>query len=289
MLIPRYWSRAEAESVTPEGDQVPLAAWGSSMDSPAEADELARANLQRIVSRIRRGEGFPDHYGYGERLLREEILQEFSENGAQPSAVITRNSYGVLVLNTARVAFIDVDLPARPEGISLVERLARWLLRRVVPPAADPAAAACERLDQWLAQRPERGVRVYRTRSGLRYLLTHATYSPDDPEIEAAMQYLGADPQYRRLCRVQKSFRARLTPKPWRCDLEGPPYRFPWTDPRQEQAVRAWQEKYERATQGFATCCFVQSMGNDEIHADVDPIIRLHDAYTRALAQMSLA
>lgn len=36
----------------------------------------------------------------------------------------------------------------------------------------------------------------------------------------------GSDPLYIRLCRLQESFRARLTPQPWRCRLQSLPVRF---------------------------------------------------------------
>jgi hypothetical protein len=35
------------------------------------------------------------------------------------------------------------------------------------------------------------------------------------------MRFLRADPDYVRLCAVQECYRARLTPKPWRCG-DGP-------------------------------------------------------------------
>lgn len=81
MLIPRHWYRFDSE-----------------------AQRLAAEAVERIAARIRRGEGFPERYAYGERPLREEIVQELPSAGAgEPDAAITRNSYGALVLNTGHV------------------------------------------------------------------------------------------------------------------------------------------------------------------------------------------
>jgi hypothetical protein len=104
----------------------------------------------------------------------------------------------------------------------------------------DPAASPMRRLHEWIERHPAWGVRVYRTRSGLRYLVTHAPYSPEDPNIKAAMEFLGADPQYRNLCKAQKSFRARLTPKPWRVGLTAPHLEFPRTTQDKERAAAEW-------------------------------------------------
>ena len=71
------------------------------------------------------------------------------------------------------------------------------------------------------------------------------------------------NPLYRRLCRTQKWFRARLTPKPWRCGFENPPCRWPWPDGRAEARYKDWETRYKKAcrdTRGFSDstpspCC----------------------------------
>jgi hypothetical protein len=157
------------------------------------------------------------------------------------------------------------------------------------PPPADPQAAAIARLRQWVAQHPEWRVRVYRTHSGLRYLVTHAPFSPTDPDAQAAMQALGADPQYVKLCAVQKSFRARLTPKPWRIGMDSPPVTFPYESPDEEGRMRQWEVKYQNASQGRATAQFVEEMGGGGEHPDITAIRILHDEQTRATSGLPLA
>ena len=47
-----------------------------------------------------------DRYSYGDRPVREEIVQTLSRD-----AVVTRNAYGALVLNAARAMGIEVLAP----------------------------------------------------------------------------------------------------------------------------------------------------------------------------------
>lgn len=289
MKLARHWSRVASEAVTPAGKRVPFALWRGSSESFAQAEALARDSAERIATRIRRGEGFPERYSYGDRPLREEIVREFAraEDG-ELEAALTRNVYGALILNTARICFVDVDLPS-PQSHGPVRRALDWLLRRPSAPAPDPTAAPLNRLREWVAAHPGSGVRVYRTRSGLRYLVTHAFFAPASEETEAMMRFLGADPQYVRLCRVQNSFRARLSPKPWRCRLATPPSRFPWASPEAERSMRAWETEYARVSEGFATCSLLDVLGSPHAHPVIDPFVRLHDLHTRATSSLPLA
>ena len=329
MLIPRYWSRAESTATTPAGKFVRFHVWRGSRTSPAEAQALADEAVGRIADRIRAGAGFPERYAYGDRPLREEVVGEVpgTQAAGEPDAAITRNSYGALVLNAAQVFFIDVDVQGndrpQPSGSAastgiptdpiaaareLVDALplpggVKSILGGLFgskparpaaptpPPAApaDPASAATDRLRRWIASHPDWRVRVYRTHSGLRYLVTHALFTPTDPEAQAAMSALGSDPQYIRLCQVQKSFRARLTPKPWRIGMENPPVNFPYDDGGEEAAMRAWEARYEAAAQGRATCRFVEEMGGGAEHPQVTPLRTLHDERTRATSGLPLA
>lgn len=157
------------------------------------------------------------------------------------------------------------------------------------PPPPDSQGAALARLREWTAARPEWRVRVYRTHSGLRYLVTHAPFAPTDPDARAAMTALGADPQYIKLCAVQKSFRARLTPKPWRIGMDTPPVRFPYESPLEEQEMRKWETAYDRASEGRATAQFIEEMGGGTEHPDITPLRELHDEHTRATSGLPLA
>src|SRR5262245_58811561 len=98
--------------------------------------------------------------------------------------------------------------------------------------------------------------RVYRTHSGCRVICTSATMPWKEMGwlAERFMRFLRGDPNYIELCRVQKCYRARLTPKPWRDNGE------PAHVCRLEQ---------------------VQFLGgSDEVHPDLKEQLRLHDDLT---------
>jgi len=327
MLIPRFWSRVSSQAVRPDGTQVRFHVWRGSRTTPAEAQALAQEAVARMAERIQRGAGFPEKYSYGDRPLREEVVREIVGAGTEddPDAALTRNSYGALVLNAARAFFIDVDVPgSEPRETSqgqphsaphpaqslwgLVDSLPLpGGLRSIVdqfrpapgsgssaPPSApaapaDPASRAVEQLRRFVGGRPGWRVRVYRTYAGLRYLVTHAPFSPTDAETQAVLAAVGADAQYIRLCQVQKSFRARLTPKPWRIGIPNPPATFPYEGPDQERAMRAWESRYDQASAGRAACRFVEEIGTGAEHPDLAPIRALHDEHTRATSGLPLA
>lgn len=164
------------------------------------------------------------------------------------------------------------------------------------PPAAAPTAPAdaatgpaLDRLRRFVAARPEWRVRVYRTYAGLRYLATHAPFEPTSADVQQTLAALGADPQYIRLCQVQKSFRARLTPKPWRIGMPNPPVRFPFDGPADERAMRDWEARYDAASAGRATCRFLEEIGSGAEHPAIAPLRALHDEQTHATAGLPLA
>jgi hypothetical protein len=131
-------------------------------------------------------------------------------------------------------------------------------------------------------------VRVYRTAAGFRLLATGRTYDPGSSEAESVMRVVGADPSFVQLCKVQDSFRARLTPKPWRIGQSAPPGDFP-REGRQQQAFDEWLRRYDRAAASSATCRFIESIGGDSVHPDVTPILALHDEQTKATTTLPLA
>jgi hypothetical protein len=74
----------------------------------------------------------------------------------------------------------------------------------------------------WEASFAEESYRVYRTHSGCRVVCTSRRFprTQDNYPADRLMRFLRADRHYMELCQAQKCYRARLTPKPWRCDGE---------------------------------------------------------------------
>ncbi len=102
------------------------------------------------------------------------------------------------------------------------------------------------------------------------------------------MQYVGADPAFIKLCRAQRSFRARLTPKPWRIGQSQPPIQFPRETPRDEERFHRWLSGYESASADWATCRLLEA-GINNVHEKIQPLLTLHDESTKATTALPLA
>jgi hypothetical protein len=283
MNIPRYWARATAEvrSRRAGARHLDLAAWGWSSTGRAEAEQRAQQRLASLVQRVEQGQELPRGYAYGDRPLREEIVLEHRDGAGQVTAILSRNGYGALVLNTANTLFIDVDLPPAP-STGVLSRL----FGRARPPG--PEDAALPRLRDALRASGGR-FRIYRTAAGFRVLGTDRTYDPRAETTQALMQSAGADPAFVHLCRLQECFRARLTPKPWRCGLRLPPGTHPRENASEQTEFARWVADYEQASRGRATCKFIETVAGDTIAPALQPLVERHDELTRADAGLPLA
>jgi hypothetical protein len=276
MKFPLYWQLVRT------GD---VATWGWSDLSDDEARAKARERQKNVFAWID-GKSATEigPYGYPDRPMREEILREFRDTAGQ-AAVLTRNSYGCHVLNTRDLLFVDVDTPEGGVG-----NFFRSLIGRKAPdPQTQVEQRVAEQARQWIAARPDWRWRVYRTRAGVRLMAVHRPVAPDDPLAIAAFEAFGADRLYRALCKNQGCFRARLTPKPWRCDLGKPPKGWPWPDAAAEQRFRAWDSEYHAKVAPFATCRLLGEYGRASVAREFDELINLHDERTKAERDLPLA
>jgi hypothetical protein len=279
--IPLAWARLAAEADTPGRRRVPVVVWGWG-DDEASARREAAGRLQRLLERLRRGEPFPGAYAYGARPLREEILRTLADGGDRPPvALLTRNGYGAVVLNTARRLFLDVDAPSPGP----LRRLAGAL---GLGPRG-PHEAALGRLRAALREVGGAAYRLYRTASGLRVMAVGREFDPRAENTQALMAATGTDPAFARLCRLQGSFRARLTPKPWRCGCPPPPGEHPRQDPEVRRRFDGWLRHYEAAALRHATCRYLETVGETRAWAASDPLVELHDRLTRCGEALPLA
>ncbi len=279
MEIPRAWTRVKAEGELPDGRTVPVTVWGWGEDE-VEAKRNGGERLRRLLDRLRRGEPFPDKYLYGSRPVKEEILETIEgANPDEPSAILTRNGYGAVVLNAARLLFLDIDFPRPTLG---------GKLRRLF----GGASLEDRRLAMLRAALRDQGgatFRIYRTAAGLRAIAVDRDFDPTGAEAQALMQATGTDRSFAHLCRVQKSFRARLTPKPWRCAIARPPRDFPRIEPDQIARFEAWLRDYERLSADHATCRFLETIGEGHPRGDARLLVDLHDRLTRCQERLPLA
>jgi len=195
-------------------------------------------------------------------IVAEPVLQEVYYRG-QLQGFITLNRYDCEVLNCDRMMIVDVDIGSpHPDEIQDCAKSAQTVRTQ------RQAIAAVKSLTK---QFPSLGFRVYRTRNGLRHICTAQPFDPLDPVTHQLMRKLYVDPLYARLCKFQSTFRARLTPKPWRIDEEDT-----------ERFV------YDRLTglvfpesSNYAVCHLIAIIGNPKISCEFEPLIRVHDTYCR--------
>jgi len=284
MKIPKYWAKTVRVAKHPAGRAYRLVCWQWSDSNADEARQRAEARAAELTQKVVGG-ALLDRYAYGERPIREEITQSIANPNGSEIAVVTRNLYGALVLNSANAMFIDIDFPEKDASRALAGSLQRMLGGR----SASQEELSLEHISTWASQHPDLSLRIYRTFGGLRCLIANQTFDPARSDSMDILRALGSDPLYVRLCQAQVCFRARLTPKPWRCGLYTPPTRYPWENAAAETHYRQWEQKYGQAIAPYSVCKWVKQIGPDETHPDVEPVLALHDQLTGVAAQRKLA
>ncbi len=242
MKIYRYWQLAEAQTLI-QGTEVVLKCYGGSNVSPDDAQQQARAKLERVKRKIAGDRHAFDDY---EVEIREEVVTSWDE-----CAVITRNRYGAQVLNAADLMIVDIDQPPfsfwdlfiRPRPDAVKERI----ISRV------------RRLAEW-PRYHHLGLRLYETKNGIRVIVLGGKYDPRSDETLSMLKDFNCDALYARLCRRQGCFRARLTPKPHNLRLRRPPCKFP-RRPEEEADFQKWLMDYEAASGRFRVCRFIEQIG----------------------------
>lgn len=269
MNFPKFWAKGQS------GD---FATWRWSNTSAEEAKIEAQKVAQRLAAQFAAGGKPGERYGYTDRPLREPVLREMRDSSGKLAAVVTRNSYGCQVLNSTDALFVDIDFPlGRPKG------LLGWLFGNRTATNEAATKDSLSKAGAWARAHPGWNWRIYRTKAGLRLLATHAIFDPTDPLCEQVFNAVDADRLYRKLCQTQKCFRARLTPKAWRCKLSHPPARWPFDNAAGEQAFANWDAKYQAACRGKATCLLVDK-GSGQVHAELRELVALHDEMTHAMS-----
>jgi len=252
---------------------------GCRSENTAATLAAARARLATSNQEHQRRHGLFNQVYYGDKSRLEEAISAISCSAAD--AVVTRNHYGSLVLNAAHALFIDVDMyQTRPMSRLLNASSRHW---------QGPWRRMLRDLRTVLSSEDEEGFRIYRTAAGFRILGTAHEFDAPSPRTKRLMTAVGADQAFVRLCGVQKTFRARLTPKPWRCGTPMPPNSYPRRSIHETRRFTEWLTRYEDACRDRATCQFLEQVGQQENHERVAPIIELHDRETKALEALELA
>ena len=281
MYFPKFWAK---------GSYNHQVCWHWSDISVGVALDLANKNAKRLSNLFtRETRPLKDQYWYANRPLREPVLDEITNERGEVIGLITRNRYGTKVLNTEKVLFVDVDVTEpRREG-ALAGFIGALFGKKVTPIEATTDNVILTKAQSWCGDNSESSWRIYKTKAGFRLIATHETIAPDSELATKAFEHFDADPLYRKLCLAQKSFRARLTPKPWRCGMDTPTNSWPFADAQEESKFLDWERAYAQRQQPFATCKFLHTVGSGEMAHDVAPLIALHDELCRVGDDLPLA
>jgi len=294
--IPPYWARGSHTGKRGWFRSDTFNAVGWSFESLAEAKSRADEKARRIFEFLRNGQTL-DRYEYGERPLCEEIVDRIKVDGSEV-AIVTRNRYGALVLNTANVMFVDVDIeidahpatgstippgdedesaPVRKAGLWESIRLA-LSIRMKAERREEMAGVKLTRIKQWFTSNPERTGCIYRTAKGFRVAITDRTFEPASEEAKHIFRAMKADPLYQRLTERQECFRARLTPKPWRLEV-GKPTTCVWPreHPQDQKRFQDWLDVYEEESRRHEVCHLVESVGSRTLPKEVTAVMRVHN------------
>lgn len=324
MIVPEYWSEAK-ERIEVDGHRRTLKRFGWSDTSERDAYENAKERVRDAARRALAGESvrttdYKVEYGGAVGLpIREEIVERHGE------AIITRNTYGALCLNTPDVLFTDIDVPEPSHGwltgslffailaigfwgrielaawwplaVSFVAAavlsrpLARMIMKVIGALRQDPFETALTRIESFAKVNPSWLLRVYRTPLGYRVLAMHSTFDPTKEETFTFMESVLSDPIYVQLCRSQKCFRARISPKPWRIGIghiRPQPGIWP-IKPEHMERRRRWVNEYERKSAAFASCQYITTLGDGRASSDCERVRVVHDRYCKPDSNLPIA
>ena len=280
MHFPRYWAL---------GTSGEYSCWQWSDSSVADAKARADVSAAKLAAARATAVDRRARYEYGHRPLREPIIEEIHGAESKSRAVITRNSYGALVLNTTEICFVDIDFDDAVDGTKRPGFFAALFGAGKKSSTKSAEERSIEQLDGWFTRNPSWGGRLYRTKGGLRLLITSHLLDPMAATTEQLFGELGADPLYCRLCKSQGSFRARLTPKPWRIDRVPPSQRWPFASTEEEERFKKWEADYRDQSGQYATCRFLKSLGAALATSGTEKVITRHDELTAASSGLALA
>ena len=267
MKIPPFWIK---EQLVIKGRKLCLC--GSSFESFNQA-RLALVEKRRLwyeylsnpslfasfTEQLRAIEARPHETEYSATVVEPIANHIDAEN------VITRNRYGALVLNSESLCFVDVDF----------FRDSFW--RRLFGMGRNPETLLIAAVRELCAADTTLSARVYRTAHGWRVVLLGQGITVNSPRMHDVFVRLQADPLYTNLCRKQKCWRARLSPKPFHLGLP----RFPFLSDSENAAAQMadWVKQYDDKVSAYGVCRLIDSFGP----SITDPVLELHDTYTRAL------
>ncbi len=269
MRFAKYWTVLKNSSGT-------VTARGWSNTSQDDAARNAHDRLRRILDWLHNPDGDLDRYQYVmDNAICEQVIDRIESIDGNEIAVISRNAYGSLVLNVTCVMIVDIDIESTIKQPGMIARLFGAKTKSIDA----VLASKLEHVRRWQNQHPDYAFRLYRTAAGLRAIVSNRIFESIDDSTLQTMTELDSDPLYRDLCKSQKCFRARLTPKPWRVGWKPPVERFPFASEQRERTFNQWYETYCQRAKNWAVCEFQEWIGPTQPHPIAQQIIDLHDSF----------
>jgi|688.fasta_scaffold00309_52 hypothetical protein len=285
MKVPRYWHRdwVRVPSKYEEGKLWSIPRWGWSESSLEEAEKMAAQRCWQTKQNWM--EKATDSHTlwykgleYFAQPPREEIIQEIGNEEQGIDGWVSRNRYGVLVLNTDVMLIIDIDRQETPLRKVATTLWSNWFRQRV--PSEE------EKLIELCKAQTEDAFRLYRTYAGWRAILLNRAVGGVDNDSLAIMKKFPVDPFYLKLCIKQKCFRARLTAKPWRIGLERCPISYPH-HPNLENHYLRWEQQYNAEATKYRVCEKIYDNGFP--CERLKTLLEIHDAVAQVNSDLPIA
>jgi hypothetical protein len=265
MKIFKFWN-VQKLTIQINGEVKVIHCYGGSNTSAEDASQKAVEKMARIQRKVNGDRSAFENY---EVEIREEILQTINAD-----AVITRNRYGASVLNVTKLLILDIDRPKSSFGDMFKKKSSEQDKVKIFDMVRKLASSS---------KYQGLGFRLYETAQGARVIVSGRDFDPRDSNTIKLMDEFNCDKLYTLLCQKQGCFRARLTPKPGRIKMRGYRVKFPR---EADAALDQWISNYERESQNYSACKFIEQLGGASLVSDV---IHLHDEITRAHTHLNLA
>ena len=268
MKIFKHWI-SEKRRINIQGENKEITTYGGSNASVEDAAFRAKEKMDKIIRKIN---GESDVFEDYEVEIREEILQTLDSK-----TIITRNRYGAQVMNAESLMFLDIDKP-KPAGLG-------GLFKKSSPESDKEKIYEMVRKLATASKYQGLAFRTYETFQGARVIVLGRDFDPRELFAMGMMKEFNCDALYTAICRKQACFRARLTPKPRRIQMES--YKVKYPREGMDAAYETWLQRYETESRRYSVCRFVEQLGTSPF--GMPEAVRMHDELTGANLHQPLA
>lgn len=271
MKFAKFWKEVEVTVEKEFFGNSKVAIWGASNDSDEDAKNNAESRATIFKRLIASDDQSLEDYEYWNGYIREEVVDEVLSSDGRALAVLTRNNFGALVLNSESVFFGDIDVTESGFISRILEKLGK---------TKKDKAYYVNKVEAFQKDNQKYTFKVYETFAGLRVVITNQLFDSNSSEVNTIFAALDTDPLYVMLCKNQNCFRARLSPKPWRIGIDRPLSRFPRNCQSEKSEFEQWLENYKQVSTKFGVVRLLKKFGTDKSHSDVERVLSIHDEHS---------